>query len=717
MNLKAIIILLLLIIIQNSAIGQQDTYTIRKAFFSTDKFDEFSPVYYSHGIIFCTNRPLAKFFNYIDSEDKNFITISFADSLGPGSLQTVKLFSKDLNSKLNNGPITFNGQFDTAYFSRNILIDRKMSELSSGRNKLGIFSAVYLDNKWTKIRELRLNSEWYNNTMPCLSPDGKRLYFASDRPGGYGGSDLYYCQWQNDYWSEPINMGSVINTKGNEGYPFINAAGEFFFSSDGHPGFGGKDIFFSRLSDTIWTKPICLDAPINSEFDDFGICTDTLMNQGYFSSNREKSLDIYHFTTNYPQVFYNSEQKKNNYCFIFNDTGSIDIDTINLWYVWSFGDGSTAVGRRGSHCFSGPGLYNVRLDIDEVSTGKVFFTQLLYELNVHDFEQAFISSPDYAVKGDEVMFDGRKSYLPGYKIVSYSWDFGDKSKADGIQVKHTFLKQGKYEVNLELVLKSDSTGQFRKTGTSKNINILDNEQQYKSLRDTTSEGAKIFTDVRNSANTNIKYIFSAESEVNKNAVFQIELFSSKTRMDTRGEQFRKVPAAYTVKETYDPVTRVYNYTIDQEQSLMATYLGFNKMATLGFKNVKIKMVILTDPEEKELNNLVRINGSFADTYFDSSDRLTSNAFIILDQVVKLMNKYPSMKLQIGVHTDNTGRPENNQALSQKRAQLLADYLENRGINAQRVIATGFGSSKPIFNNSLGKNRKLNSRIEFTIIAK
>ena len=181
--------------------------------------------------------------------------------------------------------------------------------LSSVRNKLGIFYAVFDGNDWTKIRELRINNEWYNVTTPWLSPDGKRLYFASDKPGGYGGSDLYYCQWKNDYWDDPVNLGPVINTKGNESYPFINAAGEFFFSSDGHPGLGGKDIFFSRYSDSSWSRPVCLDAPVNSQYDDFGIFTDTLMKEGYFSSNRDKSVDIFHFRTNFPQIFYKARSE------------------------------------------------------------------------------------------------------------------------------------------------------------------------------------------------------------------------------------------------------------------------------------------------------------------------------------------------------------------------------------------------------------------------
>ena len=92
-------------------------------------------------------------------------------------------------------------------------------------------------------------------------------------------------------------------------------------------------------------------------------------------------------------------------------------------------------------------------------------------------------------------------------------------------------------------------------------------------------------------------------------------------------------------------------------NLMATYPAFRKMVSLGFKDVQIKMFVLTDPAEKELHNLIRINGAFADSYFDISDRLTSNAFIMLDQMVKLMNKYPSLKLEVAVHTDNTVQPE------------------------------------------------------------
>ena len=82
-----------------------------------------------------------------------------------------------------------------------------------------------------------------------------------------------------------------------------------------------------------------------------------------------------------------------------------------------------------------------------------------------------------------------------------------------------------------------------------------------------------------------------------------------------------------------------------------------------------------------------------------------------------MNKYPSVRLEIAVHSDNSGLLNTNTALSQKRAQLLVDYLVNRGISSRRLVAKGYGGSKPIAPNMLEKDRKLNRRIDFTIIGK
>ena len=602
MNYKFTSAIILTSFLQAWAYGQTETYSVSKASFSSEKYDEFSPVYYNNGIVFCTNRPSTKIMNYSTGDDRGFVKIVYIDTSANGQWQNSSLFSKELKTKFNDGPVTFSRKADTIYYSRNMRVDGKLSELTSVRNKLGIFYAVFDGKIWTKVREFRINSEWYNVTTPWLSPDGKKLFFASDKPGGFGGSDIYCSQWKNDYWEEPVNLGPVINTKGNESYPSVNAAGEFFFSSDGHQGLGGKDIFFSRYSDSAWITPVALDAPVNSPFDDFGIITDPLMSEGFFSSTRDKTADIFHFRTNIPQNFYSGTQRPNIYCFRFNDNGSIVIDTVKLEYRWSFGDGKSASGTSVNHCFSGPGLYNVRLDILERQTGRAFFTKLKYNLEIRDFEQPYINSPSYAVKGEAISFDGLKTYLPGFKVLSYIWDFGDKNKARGEKVTHAFLKTGEYNINLELALKSDSAGNIKKTGVSKKIIIVNDQKEVNSFNSKSDSVKMLFTDIRKNQNSLIRTDFSAEIEFQKDVVYCLELTASKDKISLYSPVFRNVPPIYTIRERFDPVDGVYSYTVDQQMTLMATYPSYLRLAGLGFKDIQIKMFILTDPSEKELHN-------------------------------------------------------------------------------------------------------------------
>ena len=86
-----------------------------------------------------------------------------------------------------------------------------------------------------------------------------------------------------------------MNTSGNESYPFVDREGALYFSSDGHQGTGGKDIFYTKQSGNKWLSPIHLNPPINSKYDDFGLVTDSIMSKGYFSSKRGGSIDIYSF--------------------------------------------------------------------------------------------------------------------------------------------------------------------------------------------------------------------------------------------------------------------------------------------------------------------------------------------------------------------------------------------------------------------------------------
>lgn len=135
----------------------------------------------------------------------------------------------------------------------------------------------------------------------------------------------------------------------------------------------------------------------------------------------------------------------------------------------------------------------------------------------------------------------------------------------------------------------------------------------------------------------------------------------------------------------------------------------------GFKDARTEIEILKDPAAKELSNVLRTYGNLSDSYFDINNRFTANAYLMLDQIIRIMNKYPELKLEIGVHTDNMGTTENNLISSQRSAQVIVNYLASRGVISKRLVAKGYGETKPVSSNFLEKDRKLNRRVEFTII--
>lgn len=208
-------------------------------------------------------------------------------------------FSRTLNTKYHEGPATFFKDNTKVVFTRNNFNSGKARKSNDGVNKLKLFIADQKGKDWGNVKELPFNSNDFSCGHPALSPDDTKLYFVSDMPGGYGGTDVYVVEYNNGQWGTPINMGKEINTEGNEMFPFIDSSGNLYFASDGHEGLGGLDIFFAELKDGIAYKGIeNLGAPINSEKDDFGLITDKERATGYFSSNRSRGVsddNIYSF--------------------------------------------------------------------------------------------------------------------------------------------------------------------------------------------------------------------------------------------------------------------------------------------------------------------------------------------------------------------------------------------------------------------------------------
>lgn len=173
------------------------------------------------------------------------------------------------------------------------------SENGWGQGGCDLYMRYRSDSMWSDPQSFgaTINTPGYEG-MPCLSPDNRELYFVSDRPGGYGGLDIWVARFENGLWQKPKNLGPNINTSGDETAPFIHADNStFYFSSNGHQGMGGADLFMSKkINDTTWTKAINMGYPINSTADETGISINTDGTRLLFSSDRDSisgNFDIY----------------------------------------------------------------------------------------------------------------------------------------------------------------------------------------------------------------------------------------------------------------------------------------------------------------------------------------------------------------------------------------------------------------------------------------
>lgn len=207
----------------------------------------------------------------------------------------------EINSPLHESTATFSKDGNTVYFTRNNYLDGKKKRGKQKLVSLKVFKATKDEQgNWGNIQELPFNNDSYSVAHPALSTDGKRLYFSSNMAGSLGLSDLWYVDILGDSsYGTPVNLGPEINTEARETFPFISDSNTLYFSSDGHLGLGGLDIFVTDMNEENTAKQIInLKQPINTKMDDFGYIMDEAKQIGYFSSNREgkagsASDDIY----------------------------------------------------------------------------------------------------------------------------------------------------------------------------------------------------------------------------------------------------------------------------------------------------------------------------------------------------------------------------------------------------------------------------------------
>ncbi len=272
------------------------------------KYADFAPSFYKEGLIFSSDRDTGNLARYRHTwNSKDFLDL-YKINADSSSINDVDKLSKVVNTRLHESTSAFSKDGNTLYFTRNNFQEGKVKKDKDGVIRLKIFKTSLVDGEWTLPRGLPFNSDDYSVAHPALSPDEKTLYFASDMPGTQGLSDIYKVSINEDgTYGTPENLGKTINTEARETFPYVTSNEILYFSSEGHPGLGGLDVFATKIKDQTYNASVLnVGEPVNSKQDDFTFIFNEENREGYFASNRKGGMgrdDIYSFVELKPLQF------------------------------------------------------------------------------------------------------------------------------------------------------------------------------------------------------------------------------------------------------------------------------------------------------------------------------------------------------------------------------------------------------------------------------
>lgn len=253
----------------------------------------YSAVPFNDGLIFTSTS---------DKGDKDpYTNKAFTDlyfSKKEGATWSNPTMLENVNSKSHDAIAAISPNGQTMIFTRSFQLKNNLAGNDKNESPTQLYqSKMGADGKWSKPEIVPFCDVKYMYAHPTFSPDGTTLYFASDMPGGKGGFDIYSSKITDGSWGLPVNLGSEINTKGDEVFPFAFDENTLYFSSDAHMSLGGLDINKANKINGAWGIPQHLSYPLNTGFDDFSMVMNKDGKTGYLSSDRSGSDKIYSFET------------------------------------------------------------------------------------------------------------------------------------------------------------------------------------------------------------------------------------------------------------------------------------------------------------------------------------------------------------------------------------------------------------------------------------
>jgi outer membrane protein OmpA-like peptidoglycan-associated protein len=271
-----------------------------KPVLTSDFTNAFAIQEYDDGVVFNADKNVILSSKKSSWTGNSYLNLYYMEKDEDGNWLNPDALKGDINGPFHDGPATFTNNERTVYFTRSNYIGRRLKANENKESNLKIFKAERNQDEWTNVTPFPYNSDDYSVGHPTLSKDGRTMYFVSDMPGGFGGTDIYRTRMKEGKWTEPENLGIDVNTPGNEMFPYIHDDGSLYFSSSAHSSMGGLDVFITYENDGRWATPENLNYPINTFADDFAFQLNDDGVKGFVSSSRTDKDGMYEFKKNDP---------------------------------------------------------------------------------------------------------------------------------------------------------------------------------------------------------------------------------------------------------------------------------------------------------------------------------------------------------------------------------------------------------------------------------
>jgi len=601
----------------------------------------------------------------------------------------VEKYDNLFNSKFHDAAIAFTDSGNEMYFTRNNLVKGKTGKSDDGVVKLKVFRSTKNGDEWSELESLSFNSDEYSVAHPALSPDGTKLFFSSDMPGGYGGMDLYYANRDGERWGSPINMGPNVNTEGQEVFPFIKEDGHVFFASDGHIGIGGLDIFSSPMDGMSFGAVTNLGYPINTYSDDFGLIFDTDGRNGYFSSDREGGLgrdDIYGFCkTAIPLEVLVMDCKTNEPI-----PGATVVDDCSGQSYTTNADGIAIVDMKLDQCctFTATNDGYTQDAKEQCATDIGDMSSLKMELPICPMQQCDIEG---------IVFDDGTGLPLGGATVTLSNDceMEEQSMTTDDSGRYYFL----LDEGCDYTVRASKSNYFAATA---------NDLSTKDLIECYTLNANLNLQPTQGSAPVTTTIQPSQPASTGQTITSTQSFTSSQPSgiwkNVDDGKYYMADGSIANQELINGVKYVdgVRYVDNVQESTVATSSSFQQVWTETETNASVSYLL--------------------HVYYDFDKcSLRPEARPELEKLCRLLNENPEYIIEIGAHTDSRGSKSYNQTLSERRAKAVTKWLtKNCGIDPSRLYARGYGESTNV-NGCTDRvpcsemEHQINRRTEFKVI--